>query len=312
MLRRPDEPLKARGRGPKDGRTAWLMRAYEQRLIRDITPADIDALEATLRKAKLSAQTRLKYTVVASMIFAFAESQGWSGENPVKAKGRQKREGRKTEKLPEVYSLDVVEKIAGKVEDSTLADAIRLAAVTGLRQGELLALRWRDVDFIGRKITVRTRYVAGEEEEGLTPKGGKVRTVPMSDQAGAVLDRLSQRDSHTRKADLVITDGGEHVDPSTLRRAYMRARDLVIAEPQKEGEILPSISFHSLRHTFGTTCAMQGVPMFKLQHWMGHANLATTQRYSHWSPQTDDAALLTSAFAKGTAADAELEAVAAA
>lgn len=299
MLRRPDEPLKRRGRG----RTAHLMRAFEKRPIREISSADIDAFEKKLRTAGLSPQTRLKYEVVAGMIFAFAEAQGWIADNPVKAKGRQKKKGRKREKLPEVYSIETVEKIASKVEDAMLGEVIRLAAMTGLRQGELLALRWRDIDWTGRKVTVRGRYVPGEELEDV-PKGGRVRTVPMSDQAGAVLDRLSRRDEHTRKGDLVVTDRGKHIDPSTLRRAYMKARDAVIAQAAKEGEIVPKVVFHGLRHVFGSRCAMSGVPLFVLQHWLGHADAATTAIYAHWQPADDDADKLTIAFRDGTPAEA--------
>jgi integrase len=302
MLRRADEPVKARGRG----RTAWVMRAFERRPIRDITAGDVDAFEATLRKAKLAPQTRTKYLVTLSMIFAYAESQGWITENPVKAKGRQKRKRRKRQEIPEVYSFDVVERIAAKVPDTMLGDAVRVAALTGLRQGELLALRWRDVDFIGRKITVRSRYVPGEEVDDV-PKSGRVRSVPMSDQAGAVLDRLSRRDEHTRKGDLVVTDGGEHIDPSTLRRAYMKARDAVIEAAAKEGETLPVVTYHGLRHTFATRCATADVPLFTLKNWMGHADIATTLVYSHWQPHSDDADRLSRAFADGTPQEAAEE-----
>jgi integrase len=55
-------------------------------------------------------------------------------------------------------------------------------------------------------------------------------------------------------------------------------------------------SFHDLRHTFGTL-AVRSAPVTDVQHWMGHADLATTMRYVHYVPQHDNAARLTAAFA---------------
>jgi len=53
--------------------------------------------------------------------------------------------------------------------------------------------------------------------------------------------------------------------------------------------------FHDLRHTFGTL-AVRSAPVTDVQHWMGHADLATTMRYVHYVPQHDNAAKLTAAF----------------
>ena len=55
------------------------------------------------------------------------------------------------------------------------------------------------------------------------------------------------------------------------------------------------VTFHDLRHSFGTRMAAAGVPARSVQEWMGHANMKTTQRYMHYAPRSDDAARL-SAF----------------
>ncbi|MDQ6841859.1 MAG: tyrosine-type recombinase/integrase, partial [Actinomycetota bacterium] len=65
------------------------------------------------------------------------------------------------------------------------------ATFTGLRMGELLALRWRDVDFGGSTIRVRASYAAGQLT---TPKSGKVRAVPMAPDVAAALARIGQRE----------------------------------------------------------------------------------------------------------------------
>jgi integrase len=53
---------------------------------------------------------------------------------------------------------------------------------------------------------------------------------------------------------------------------------------------------HDLRHTFGTRCAAAGVPMRTLQEWMGHRDIATTQRYADYAPSTREAELIAAAF----------------
>ena len=77
---------------------------------------------------------------------------------------------------------------AGSEQDAAI---FLTAAFTGLRRGELLALRWRDVDFAGSTIRVRASYAAGELT---TPKSGKVRSVPMAPDVAAALARLGHRE----------------------------------------------------------------------------------------------------------------------
>lgn len=64
------------------------------------------------------------------------------------------------------------------------------AAFTGLRMGELLVLRWRDVDFTGSTIRVRASYYLGQLT---TPKSGKVRAVPLAPDVATALTQLSRR-----------------------------------------------------------------------------------------------------------------------
>ncbi len=317
MLVRADDPLSGRGRsdasvskrdddGKPRQRRAWIMRAFDDVPVATMTAKDVDAFARTLRGAELSPATRRKYEVVVSMILDHAVTRGYIETNPLttRPKAKSKRARRPAIR---VYSLDVVEQIADAAGGQTGA-LIRTAALTGLRQGELIALRWHDVSWTGQAITVRHTYVAGEGED--VPKSGSSRTVAMSDQAGAVLDALSKRELWTKGTDLVFPgDLGEHLDPSTLRRLYMKARDAVIAKAAKDGDEIDRLPFHSLRHCFGSRCAAAGVPLSTLQAWMGHANVSTTMQYVHHAPQAHDAARLTAAFA-GAVQQVEQEAMA--
>ncbi len=75
---------------------------------------------------------------------------------------------------------------------------------------------------------------------------------------------------------------GEPYDASQIRKRFyaaMEAAGMGQRCGRKDG-----ITFHSLRHTFGTRMAAAGVPMRTLQEWMGHRNLATTEIYADYSP----------------------------
>ena len=158
------------------------------------------------------------------------------------------------------------------------------ACVTRLRLGELLALRWRDVQFARQAITVRASYTHGELT---TPKSGKVRTVPMVDDVAKVLARLGQRDHFTDDHNLVFpNEVGDHLDPYMLRRRYQSA-------VKRAG--LPPLRFHDRRHTFGTL-AIERASILQVKEWMGHSKIETTMRYLHHRSRADDAALLAEAF----------------
>jgi len=158
------------------------------------------------------------------------------------------------------------------------------AAFTGLRQGELLALRWRDVDFVGGLLHVRRNYTDRREK---MPKGKRVRAVPMTPDVIDVLGRLKEREHFAADDDLVFCNTlGSYLDAWALRRRFYRA--LEAAE-------LPRVRFHDLRHHFGSG-AITKLDAYAVQSYMGHQHYSTTQRYLHHQPRREDAAALQEAF----------------
>ena len=165
------------------------------------------------------------------------------------------------------------------------------AAFTGLRRGELVALRWRDVDFAGSVLRVRSSYVEGRLS---TPKSGKVRSVPLAPDVAEALAKLGQRERFTGDDDLVfVGDWGGYLDASALRRRYGTALN-------RAG--LRRLRFHDLRHTFGTRMIAKA-DIRRVQEWMGHADIQTTMRYLHYAPHAEDARLVAEAFAVDPAPD---------
>ena len=174
---------------------------------------------------------------------------------------------------------------ARQAEDHQDAEIVRVAAYAGLRQGELLALRWRDVDFAGSALTIARAMSAGVES---STKSGRVRRVPLADQAAAALDRMSRREHFTAPDDLVFCNVfGRPLDGSALRRRYRRAQAAAGVR---------ALRFHDLRHTFGSLLAARGVDVVTIQKAMGHSALSTTSRYLHARPASEQAQVFTAAF----------------
>ena len=191
-------------------------------------------------------------------------------------------EGYHYEKLK--HKLTPIELDARRTRDEQDAVLYQTAAFTGLRRGELVALRWGEVDFENHAIRVFEGYT--RNRRGRT-KSRKARTVPMVQEVATLLAGLRERGRHAGRTDLVfVNEEGGHVDASSLRRRYVAARE--------EAGIRP-LRFHDLRHTFGSL-AINRASIVQVQAWMGHADIKTTMRYLHHKSRADDAQLLSGAF----------------
>jgi integrase len=159
------------------------------------------------------------------------------------------------------------------------------AAFAGLRMGELLALRWRDVDFTRRTIHVRENWTQGETT---TPKGGTERAVPMAEEVAERLARLGQREYFTTDENLVFcTAHGRHLGYKSLKERYRAAL--------RSADLREDFRFHNLRHTFGST-VIRHADSREVMEWMGHADLTTTRRYLAFVDREDAAKRVSEAF----------------
>jgi integrase len=227
-------------------------------------------------------------TLSALYRFAMHPRRRWATVNPCEGLELPAALGYEGIRYLELGALDALVNHAERGEYEQLDRALYLtAAMTGLRLGELIALRWADVDFSASMIRVRSNYVLGEFG---TPKSRRsTRSVPMADQVGAELDRLNRAAGDPGDDALVFADPftGGPLDKAAILRRYHRA-----LKAAKLGEH----RFHDLRHTFGTRMAAAGVAMRTLQEWMGHRDIATTQRYADYAPSAHEAALVEAAF----------------
>lgn len=289
MLAEPGTPHR-RGRGVTHGR---IMAALGDVPVSEVVTAQIDALLVAHAREGVGARSVNKHRQVLSAIFNFGlrpeHAERWRlASNP--AAGVAKRREPPPARL-EVFTVEQIEALARAAEagawrgphddltdegalrraeeDSQLAELLRVAAYTGLRRGELVALRWRDVRW-SEHVLVVERALSGDTEG--TTKGGRVRYVPLGDQALAALDRLLRRPNFVRAHDYVFANvTGDRLDPSALRRRFVAARDAAG---------LPPLRFHDLRHTAGTLLTRVLDPV-TVRDVLGHADLKTTERYLH-------------------------------
>jgi integrase len=162
-------------------------------------------------------------------------------------------------------------------------------AMTGMRRGEALALRWRDVDLDAATISVRRSAgmvrVAGEGAdvvEGGT-KSGKPRVVDLDDQAAAVL-RAWKRERGSMALQLVTPGSlvfgdleGQHRNPEHVSRQFLR-------DVERCGQV-PGIRLHDLRHSHATIMLLNGVPVHVVSQRLGHASpMVTLTVYAHVMP----------------------------
>ena len=144
-----------------------------------------------------------------------------------------------------------------------LTPMVLLSLNLGLRQGEMFSMAWENVDLSLRTVTVLASHA----------KGNATRTVPLNDEALAVL----QATKPSTAAGLVFKSpvtGGRF---NNIHKAWGQVT---------EAAGLPDLRWHDLRHDFASQLVMKGVPLFTVQKLLGHATPLMTQRYAKLAPDT--------------------------
>lgn len=170
----------------------------------------------------------------------------------------------------------------------------RLLLTTGMRRGELLGTRWRDLHITAGRLTIRQTMtmVDGQPEQG-TPKstaGGRTISIDAGTMAALrqwkrqqAAERLAIGGAWRGDADLIVTEtDGAPVHPQMFSRRFK-------AHAKACG--LPAIRLHDTRHSYATVALAAGVPVKVLSQRLGHADIGVTLRiYAHVMPGDDEAA----------------------
>ena len=264
-------------------RPSTITRLYRELLTsggRDGKPlavATVTHLHAVLRKAFRDA------VIVDDLI----------STNPVERAKRPRAQG---DDPGTVWTVAQLRAFFDTASQHRLGSFFHVAAYTGARRGELLNLRWSDIDLDAKRVTITgsTAVIAGERIDGTT-KSGRTRVVSIDNGTVAVLrqhkadqtaDQLRAGDSWRGVKDgYVFTSGwGEPIYPDTvtsLMTKLIRAHNQPEQRPPPKDQ-LPHARLHDLRHLHATTLLLSGVPVHVVAARLGHADPAITLRvYAH-------------------------------
>jgi integrase len=155
-----------------------------------------------------------------------------------------------------------------------------VALKTGMRQGELLALRWGDVDLEQAVVRVRSSYTGGTLG---TPKNRERRDVDLITDVVDLL--LCWRNDNCRLIDELVfpgENGSDFLSPTVVLRRHLYPA-MAAAEIRRVGPSQEKRTFHSFRHTFAKRALETGAQITWLSRHLGHSSLkVTTDIYGHW------------------------------
>ncbi len=274
----------------------YAKRSFGRKTVRDLTSGDVrrflDLIRAEYKRrrsreprmedglvADVSAATLAKHLRQLGACLQAAVSEGYSSHNPVRMLHKTAKP--KVAKARAAYYTDEeLARLWPELAERPLMLALhKTAAGTGLRIGELAALRWSDVDLLNRELHVHRTCVPGVGEQ--PPKSGEARTLDLTPRVARLLEDWYASSS----ADGLVferEDGGyltsSYVTKQVLYKALARAGVPRIGETGRKRD------FHSLRHTFARIALEAGAEITWVKEQLGHSSITlTVDLYGHWS-----------------------------
>ncbi len=249
------------------GGTAVLAEPQLQQKLRDADTEQIKLFLGFLGTQNYSKSTVARKLATLRSFYKFCLRRGYVKAHPLATIRTPKQEKR----LPKFLELEQITKLLSTPDDSTLLGArdkamLEVLFSTGVRVSELVDLNFADLDFEGQAVRVRG-------------KGKKQRTSPIGPTALAAIQKYLQlrradaRSSNFDQSALFVNKHGQRLSTRSVRRKL----DKYLAECGLD----PTISPHTLRHSFATHMLNRGADLRSVQELLGHQSLSTTQVYTH-------------------------------
>lgn len=237
-----------------------LIPFFGEMIVTEISPKVISAYKGHRYKKDIAPATiNRELTIMKHMYTMAVKEWEWCRDNPVK-RVRMEKEGPSRDR----WLTYEEEKRLLDACPAWLKEIVTFALNTGMRQGEILGLRWKDVNLISGIVILDMT------------KNGDRRSIPLNRIAWDMLKQKSR--VRYLASDYVFTnDAGKRMDGGNLRTDYMKAL--------KKAKI-EAFTFHDLRHTFATRLVHRGIDLYKVQKLLGHRDNKTTQRYAHHYPES--------------------------
>lgn len=240
----------------------------------DITKLDIQQFVAEKFRQGLAWQTVRNAWIVLSSILDSAVEYAYLAVNPARGVKFPPQAPRPE---PEILTAEALARLLAHLREP-FKTMLALTALTGLRVGELLALRWRAVDLISGTLHVAESVYEGKFQK---PKSEKsTRTIPVGPLTRWLLENHRQRSIRIRPEELVFPNqrGGPYQGRNLLKR---------VLRPAAEAAAISPVSWHQLRHIHASLLHDLGVPAKVAQQQLGHASVETTLKiYTHAIPET--------------------------
>lgn len=253
---------------------AWL-KSKKTNLLK-ASRENLEAYLAQLSRNGLQASSIARKRSSLRQWFAFLQSEGWRKDNPAE----QLQAPKAARKLPVTLSMEAVERLFAVLEDGS-AESVRFKAMlelaygSGLRVSELVALQLADVITLKKKM---------REMLTIRGKGNKERLVPLGSKAKEAIASYLK----VRPAFLKQTKESPYLFPYHRAEGHITRQQfgVMLKEWAGKANVGPAlISPHKLRHSFASHLLEGGADLRVIQELLGHADIATTQIYTHVAAQ---------------------------
>ena len=229
---------------------------FGKRKLSEITPRDIDDYKHKRLTEVKPATVNRELEVLRHLYYLAKRWKEFIGENPVSESGLLSFNNQKER----ILTLGEEQKLFA-VSVPHLKLILITALNTGMRKGEILSTRWKDIDFDNDFITVRH----------IVSKSKKPRKVPISSSLRKLLLEQKLKTGYSEYA-FLNPEGKPYTRPDSLKRCFEGAC-------KRSG--IKGLRFHDLRHTFATRAVESGCPIVAVSKILGHASIQTTMRYAH-------------------------------
>lgn len=269
------------------------VRNYTERFERNINPvigklllSEVKPIQCQLIMNRMADEGYRTTTIYQTRI-ALYNMLDYAYQNDVIMKnpcnGMVKSDIGKPSQKKEALTLDQQRKFVKGIEGNAYENQYKFLLQTGLRTGELVGLKWADIDFANRTMTINRsmeyRYSVGEWRVGEPKSKSGYRTIPLTDEAIEILKRQKQKNAGFKVIPMewaeyiFLCKKGTPVKNSTYDT-------MLFKRCEKIG--IPRFSMHVLRHTFATRCIEAGMKPKTLQTILGHSNIGITMNlYVH-------------------------------
>lgn len=229
--------------------------------LKDITPQKIERFKGD-RMTKNSNATVNRYLEALSKLFNLAISYDLAKENPMTKVKKLRQKNYKIRFLTKDEEKRLFEVLEKNEQYWHLKPIILCSLLAGMRYGEIINLKWHNVDF-------HTNHI-----ELLETKSGKARKIPISNKLMNELLKLKVNKHPT--LDYIFINPATDTKYIDVKKGY---RNLL-----KKAEI-SNFRFHDLRHTAATRMTEMGIDLAVVQEILGHSDIKTTMRYAHPVPE---------------------------